>query len=500
MEPSPPKFSADDLLAQLGWVKALAHRLVVDPNVADDVLQRVCLIALQKPPANVSGEGGLRRWLSTLTRRQARHVGRAEWRRAAREQRVAQATADALPATVDVAARREILQALVQAVAELDDKDLSVLTQRYFDGLEVGTMAQLLKVSPEAVRQRLVRARSRLAARLQRDMGSDRSRWLAVVSPVTLPAAFAPTAPVTALTLAKPLGALIVAKSVPVLGVKFALGLAVVAALSAGGWWLLEGGGVEAPSGGTATVVAVLPDEPADGPPQPFELPRQSATALVREHDGVPATNPITAEAATDAPVLALPNPRPWDGALGSFLGDSPDLAALDRVLREALLTVEVVPGSVVTDAADGSVQGQLLLAGAALEAGFGIDAEGAYRVWLQGAQVADQRPDVSGLDIAFNFTDAGGWADNVSTLMEFSPRVPAVGDGSDLSRDGQSIAGWLLSIGREGTHGRPVILSRLEQSISLQIEGGDPVLDEAWAHDTSTYDLWLLLLRNHAP
>jgi len=91
--------------------------------VADDALQRVCLVALQKPPRRrTGGEADLRAWLVDVTRKRARQARRSEPRRRRREQRVAMA--ESLPATVDVAARRELLRLFVDAVTGLPEPAL----------------------------------------------------------------------------------------------------------------------------------------------------------------------------------------------------------------------------------------------------------------------------------------------------------------------------------------------------------------------------------------
>ncbi len=146
MERDAGRLSPEGLLAELGWLRALAHRLVADPDVADDVLQRVCLHALERPPRTAGGVAGVRRWLSTLTRRFAAHDARARGRRERRERRVARR--EALPdSTADVAARREVLHEVVDAFAELAPADHELLSWRYFDGLDVATNSRLRSAS-----------------------------------------------------------------------------------------------------------------------------------------------------------------------------------------------------------------------------------------------------------------------------------------------------------------------------------------------------------------
>jgi len=172
----------DELLAQLGWMRALALRLVRDPDVADDVLQRACLLALQQPTEHPRTGERLRAWLAAVTRRMGGHAGRSERRRSRREQ--AAARPEALPATVDLAARREILRRLVEAVTALEEPYFSTLVRRYYDGLSATEIAAQDGVSAEAVRQRLARARHELRGRLEKAVQAG---WL------TLPSLARPT-------------------------------------------------------------------------------------------------------------------------------------------------------------------------------------------------------------------------------------------------------------------------------------------------------------------
>jgi RNA polymerase sigma-70 factor (ECF subfamily) len=170
MPDDPHTRAHDELLTQLGWMRVLAHRLVLDPDVADDVLQRACLLALEKPPRHTAGPGW-RAWLSTTIRRLAGHASRSESRRRQREH--AAARPEALPATIDIALRREILRKLVDAVTSLPEPLFGTIVRRYHEGLAATAIAAQDGVSPEAVRQRLARARRQIRTRLESDFGRD---------------------------------------------------------------------------------------------------------------------------------------------------------------------------------------------------------------------------------------------------------------------------------------------------------------------------------------
>src|SRR6185295_13704224 len=122
---------ADELLSQLGWVRALARSLVLDPDQADDVLQQVCLLALERVPDEAREGPRLRAWLAAVTRRLAGRRARTEARRLRREH--AAARSEKLPSTLELAQRREALHALVDAVTSIEEPYAGTLVARYFE-------------------------------------------------------------------------------------------------------------------------------------------------------------------------------------------------------------------------------------------------------------------------------------------------------------------------------------------------------------------------------
>jgi RNA polymerase sigma-70 factor (ECF subfamily) len=298
-----------ELLSQLGWVRALARSLVRDPEVADDVLQQVCLVALQQVPSDASRGPRLRAWLAAVTRSLVRRAARTDFRRVRREQAVA--SGEALPSTVDVAARREALRALVDAVASLEEPHFSSVVERYFDGRSVAEIAARHALTEAAVRQRLTRARQQLRARLTRLIDEEPGGWLRSVLPL---------APASAALVREPAGLSIhqlgglVAKPMGINGLtKALLALGIVAGLLLTGGWLL-----------------LRPVERAS-------VPSESASAL-------PDVEPV-APAAAAAPAPQLPAP----GALLAQ-GEADALEYGDVVLAREPLAVSIV-GRVVDEA-----------------------------------------------------------------------------------------------------------------------------------------------------
>ena len=75
--------TVETLLAHRDWVRALARRLVLDQNQADDLEQQTWLAALRSPPADTSAP---RAWLGTVLRNLVRERLRRDGRRVRREQ------------------------------------------------------------------------------------------------------------------------------------------------------------------------------------------------------------------------------------------------------------------------------------------------------------------------------------------------------------------------------------------------------------------------------
>jgi len=301
-----PSVRPEDLLQQLGWVSALAASLLRDPGMADDVLQQVCLLALQRGPDSSRGVRGLRAWLASVTRRLVLHSGRAEARRLRRER--AAARPEALPSTIDSVQRREALRSLVDALSGLEEPYNTTIVQRYFEGRSVAEIAEGASISPAAVRQRLARARQRLRARIQQTIERDRSGWLALAlaGPAIGKAAGAAAGAGTRLTAGSShlpaRGGLVMAKSTTSTLVT-KLAVAVVLAIAAGVLIWPAGGGSEqrtssaprtaadASSHGVALSGADLLPTPAEARPEPL-APAELA-------EGVSA---VSADEATKAP------------------------------------------------------------------------------------------------------------------------------------------------------------------------------------------------------
>ncbi len=168
----PDRVSLDALLAHRDWVRALAHRLVLDPNDAADVEQETWRMAVERPPRHAES---LRGWLAAVVRNAARGAGRRQSRRARHE--AAAPVRREVPSPEDLVAAAELQTRLARAVLELDEPYRSTVLYRFHEGLESSEIAARLGVPVETVRTRLKRAIERLRERMGVEIGDDRDGW-----------------------------------------------------------------------------------------------------------------------------------------------------------------------------------------------------------------------------------------------------------------------------------------------------------------------------------
>ena len=268
--PSSP--ALDALLANVGWVHALARQLCADVHVAADAAQAACVAATRQPPRDVSK---VRSYLARLLRNVLSMERRGASRRVRREQAVATGAAAVAPSACELVERAELQQGLVAAVLALPAPQRELVLRHYFDGESVADIARLLGRSPDAVQAQLRRARERLRLDL------DRRGMLHAV--LALPAPFAGTAvwPAALIT-----GGIIMQG-------KLALaGAGVVAAV--GLWWLSSG----SPDLGT------VPERP----PTPVTAAQATTGSVLSSNDGSQAaagaqTAPAPVREAVPLPV-----------------------------------------------------------------------------------------------------------------------------------------------------------------------------------------------------
>ncbi len=182
MSSPPARFDPEELLAELGWVRALARQMTGDAHVAEDLTQDALLIALggttsESSPKNApSAErpAALRRWFAAVLRNLGRTRRRGERRRAEREAQVARR--ELAPATVELIERAATQRALVGALLRLREPYRSTLLLRFHAGCTQREIAAQTGVPVSTVATRIAEG----IERLRRKVGS-RDRWLSAL-------------------------------------------------------------------------------------------------------------------------------------------------------------------------------------------------------------------------------------------------------------------------------------------------------------------------------
>jgi len=160
--------------AEKNWVFALLLRLSGDANVAADLFQNVWL-KLARHAARLHEDTNLRAWLTTVARREYLSYRRAQivdLSRLLAWGRHVETTARSFATSSET----DELEAALEALGERDREVLLLVGVAELDGTQA---AQALGISDVAFRQRLARARQRLAAELERSRTQVPSRALA---------------------------------------------------------------------------------------------------------------------------------------------------------------------------------------------------------------------------------------------------------------------------------------------------------------------------------
>ena len=175
MDPLARPNDAAALLAESGWVRALARRLVGDDELAEEIVQDTCVAALERRP---SSEHGLRAWLAVVTRNLAlRARRRAAVRRSV--ERVA-ARAEATSGGQEEVERMQLQRWLAGAILALDEPARSAVILRHLDGCSARQIARRQGCTEAAARQRIARGLCELRERLDRRYG--RRAWAALLA------------------------------------------------------------------------------------------------------------------------------------------------------------------------------------------------------------------------------------------------------------------------------------------------------------------------------
>ncbi len=179
MNPRPGFVSAEELLAEAGFLQRLARELVSDAHGASDLAQDTLVVALGHPP---KAEGSLRGWLATVAANLARNARRSQQRRELREQSIARselADGDELAQE-----RLELQRLLVDLLLTLPAEQRTVLYLRYYEDCTPTAIAERLGVPLKTVKTRHTRAIAALREKLDASSSGDRSKWMAAFGPL----------------------------------------------------------------------------------------------------------------------------------------------------------------------------------------------------------------------------------------------------------------------------------------------------------------------------
>lgn len=143
-------------------------RRVAEP---EDVLQEVYLTAFREVGRFEGGEpGDFYRWLKGIARNHLRNLRRVALARKRTAERPLPSGTGAPGAPVETdtpsraVARSEEFQSLLRKVNALDPRYRAVLFLRYYEGLTAPDIARTLRITPDAVYQRLHRALAQMRA------------------------------------------------------------------------------------------------------------------------------------------------------------------------------------------------------------------------------------------------------------------------------------------------------------------------------------------------
>lgn len=174
MTPDP---STEPLLAELAWLRALARRLVSDPQRADDAVQDTLVAALTvgRPVRRWRG------WLAAVLRNELRQEARAAARRDALETRVP--PREPVPSAAALVEELAFHRRVVERLEALEEPYRRTLARRFLHGVPARQIAREEGVPVKTVHTRIERGLARMRERLDRDHGG-RSAWVTWLLPL----------------------------------------------------------------------------------------------------------------------------------------------------------------------------------------------------------------------------------------------------------------------------------------------------------------------------
>lgn len=172
------RLSANELLAELGWLRRLARSLVGGVSAEEDLVQETWLAA-----ARVQG-GVSRPWLVGTLRRLAARWHRSESRQRRREGLVARSEAVDTDSLLE---RNELLGLLLGEMRRIDEPFRTALILLYQEGMTVRDAAARLDIPQDTLRWRRREGLQRLRSQLDRGTSIDwRASLVPLIGPHTL--------------------------------------------------------------------------------------------------------------------------------------------------------------------------------------------------------------------------------------------------------------------------------------------------------------------------
>ena len=264
-----PPVEPEALLAEAGWLRSMARRLVSDREVALELEQETWRVALEHPPRRGSS---LRGWLRVVATNLLRRHRRDDLARGYHEARASSSEEDPETSTIE---RLELQRRIVEAVRALSEPYRTAVTLRHLDGLDYAEVARRTGVGEAAARKRVSRGLQELKGRLDRSYGG-RAGWgvfaFALARDLPMPSSTA----VTAATAGVGAGSLIAGGLSMSAGMK--LGAAALATVLMGVslWWAgRDDGAAAGPSRGAVEplgIALVAADAPVDEALEPAQV------------------------------------------------------------------------------------------------------------------------------------------------------------------------------------------------------------------------------------
>jgi RNA polymerase sigma-70 factor (ECF subfamily) len=133
---------------------ATARRVVLNPHVAEEVVQDVFLRLWKAPDRYDEARGSLRSFLLASAQNGAIDVVRADRTRRVRDERHGRAQTHAID-TVEEALRRRDSEAVRRAVLQLNDNERAAVVLAYYGGYSYRDVAQVLHLPEGTVKTRI---------------------------------------------------------------------------------------------------------------------------------------------------------------------------------------------------------------------------------------------------------------------------------------------------------------------------------------------------------